>query len=288
MASAFRVSEYVRAETIDEALAAIAKFGDRGKVIAGGTNLLVDRPSGVEALIDIGRLDLGHVRANGALTIGALATVADLQTSPLLTGPYAILKDAAKVHGHALIRHLATIGGNVCKAHPVLDFPPPLLALDAKVTLRGAGAERVMPLEAFFLDFEETALQEDELVTGFDIPPPAPRTGAAFLKMGWTHVAMALVNAAVSVTLADDDRCREARIALGTAAPIPFRSKQAEALLQGEEIDDALIKEAAATSAREAAPMDYHRGSEAYKRHIIGVFVERGLTTALKRAQGGS
>jgi len=288
MGNAFTVAEYVRPETVDEALAAVAKYGDRGRIIAGGTNLLVDRPGGVEALIDINRLGLGHIRSNGGLTIGALATVADLQASPLLTGPYAILKDAAKLHGHALISHLATIGGNICKAHPVLDFPPPLLALDAEVTMANSDGERVMPLAEFFLGFEETALAEGEMITEFNLPAPAPRTGAAFLKMGWTHVDMALVNAAILVTLAADSSCQEARIALGTATPVPFRSKQAEAVLQGKNIDDALIKEAASIAAGEASPMDYHRGSEAYKRHIIGVFVERGLTEALRKAQGKS
>ena len=145
-----------------------------------------------------------------------------------------------------------------------------------------------MPLEEFFLGFEETALGEGEMITEFNLPAPAPRTGAAFLKMGWTHVDMALVNAAILVTLGPDNKCQEARIALGTAAPVPFRSKQAEAVLIGKKIDDALIKEAAAAAVRQAAPMDYHRGSEAYKRHIIGVFVERGLTEALRIAQGKS
>ena len=106
--------------------------------------------------------------------------------------------------------------------------------------------------------------------------------------MDWTHVDMALVNASVLITLASDSSCQEARIALGTAAPVPFRSRQAEAILKGRKIDDAAIDEAAAMAAREASPMDYHRGSETYKRHIIAVFVERGLREALKIAQGKS
>ncbi len=230
MASAFNVSQYIRPETIDEAVVAVAKYGERGRIIAGGTNLLVERPSGVEALIDITRLDLGYIRSNGGLTIGALATVADLRASPLIDGPYAILKDAAKAHGHALISHLATIGGNICKAHPALDFPPPLLALDANVTLARKNGERVMPVVEFFLGFEETALGKGEMITEINLPAPAPNTGAAFLKMGWTHVDMALVNASVLITLASDSSCQEARIALGTAAPVPFRSRQAEAI----------------------------------------------------------
>lgn len=287
MEVAFRVSEYVRAETIDEALAAVSKYGKNGKIVAGGTNVLVDKPSAVEALIDITRLDLKHVRGANGLKIGALATVGDLQTSPLLEGPYSILKDAAKAHGHALIKHLATIGGNICKAHPVLDFPPPLLALDAQVKLRSKKGERLVPLDEFFLDFEETALGDDEIVTEFEIPSPAPRTGGVFLKQGWTQVDMALINTAIVITLSSDNTCQKARIALGTAAPIPFRSKKAESVLEGQRIDASLIKEAASISSRESNPMDFHRGSEAYKRHIIGVFVERGLTEALRRAKEG-
>jgi carbon-monoxide dehydrogenase medium subunit len=288
MGLAFRVSEYVRPETFDEALAAISKYGKNCKIVAGGTNVLVDKPSGVEALVDITRLDLRHIRDGNGLTIGALATVADLQDSPLLEGPFSILKEAAKPFGHALLRHLATIGGNICKAHPVLDFPPPLLALDAQVKLRSERGERSVPLEEFFLGFEETALGDDEILIEFEIPSPAPRTGGAFLRLGWTQVDMALINTAIVVTLSSDNTCQGARIALGTAAPIPFRSKRAESLLMGKKIDDSLIKEAASAASQESTPMDYSRGSAAYKRHIIGVFVERGLTEALGRARGGS
>ncbi len=280
----FRVSDYVRPETIEEALAAAAAFGKKGRILAGGTNLLRDKPSGIDALIDITRLDLGAIENGDGLKIGALATVQALRTSPLLEGPYVILKEAAHAHGHALIRHLATIGGNVCDAHPVLDFPPPLLGLDALVTLRSTGGERSMPLRAFFRDFQETARTDDEILTGFEIPALPPRTGAVYLRMGWTRVDLALVNAAIVVSLAPDNICLDARIALGTAGPIPFRCAEAESVVEGREIDDACIRDAAAIASRESRPVSYARGSEAYKRHMIGVFVARGLREAARRA----
>jgi carbon-monoxide dehydrogenase medium subunit len=288
MGISFRVSEYVRPETMDQALSLVSKFGKKGKIIAGGTNVLVEKPAGVEALIDITRLNLKHIATNGnGLKIGALATVADVQVSPLLKGPYSILREAAKSHGHALVRHLATIGGNICKAHPALDFSPPLLALDAQVKINGQGGERSMPLEEFFLDFEKTALGDDEIVTEFILPAAVPGAEGVFLKMAWTRVEIALINTAIVITLSSDNTCQDARIALGTAAPVPFRSKKAESVLKGKRIDDSLMKEAAEIASDESKPENYFRASEAYKRHIIKVFVERALAEALRRAKGG-
>ena len=280
----FRVSEYVRAHTVEEAVEALAHFGSRAAIIAGGTNVLVDRPR-VDALIDIRRLGLRHLRDGGGLAIGALATVADLQSSPLLAGPLRIVADAARAHGHALLRHLATIGGNLCKAHPVLDFPPPLLALDAEVRLRGAGGARTLPIAEFFLDFQRTALGEDEILTEIAIPAPAPGTGSALLRQGWTRVDLAIASAAVVLTLAPDGICRKARIALGTAGPTPMRAREAEAGLEGRPIDESAITRAAATAAGEARPMSFFRGPQAYKRHVIRVFVARGLAAAAGRAR---
>jgi carbon-monoxide dehydrogenase medium subunit len=287
MAIPFRVSEYVRPESMDEALSFVSRFGKKGRIIAGGTNILVDKPAEIGALIDITRLGLRHVTGGNGVKIGALATVADLQASPLLEGPYSILREAAKSHGHALIKHLATVGGNICKAHPALDFPPPLLALDAEVKIASQRGERSMPLEDFFLDFEKTALGEDEIVTGFDIPSAAPGAVGVFLKMAWTRVDIALVNTAIVITLSSDGTCQDARIALGTAAPVPFRPKKAESVLKGQRIEEPLIKETAEIASEESKPEDYFRASEAYKRHIIRVFVERGLAEAVRRARGG-
>jgi carbon-monoxide dehydrogenase medium subunit len=180
--------------------------------------------------------------------------------------------------------HLATIGGNVANAHPVLDFPPCLLALDAVAVLKNSQGERRVPLSDFFVGFKKTVLRKDELITEFELGEFSRRSGGAFLKLAWSRVDMAVINLATVVELAACGTCQKARIALGTAGPIPFRAEEAEQILIGKKIDDALIERAVEICKSIAKPVDYFRGSIEYKKHIIGVYVRRGLYSALKRA----
>lgn len=284
MRNTFEVSHYLRPSTVDEALAAIGHHGTDGIILAGGTNLFLEGSAGAKVAIDIKDLALATIRSNEKVHVGALATVSDIRKAPELTGAYYILKEAADLHGHNLIMHLATIGGNVANAHPVLDFPPCLLALDAVAILRSKRGDRRVPLTDFFVDFKKTVLREDELITDFELGHFSGRSGGAFLKLAWSRVDMAVINLAAVVELAEDGTCSKARIALGTAGPIPFRVEEAEELLVGKRIDDDLIDQAAKVCKARANPVDYFRGSIDYKKHIIEVYAQRGLRTAVSRA----
>jgi aerobic carbon-monoxide dehydrogenase medium subunit len=261
MHNSFEVSHYLRPKTVDEALIAIDQHGKDGIILAGGTNLFLEGAAGATVAIDIKALALSTIRKNDRIHIGALATVADIRTAPELKGAYCILKEAADLHGHNLIMHLATIGGNVANAHPVLDFPPCLLALDAVAILKSSSGERRVPLTEFFVDFKKTALRRNELIADFELGKFSRRSGGAFLKLAWSRVDMAVINLATVVELAEDGTCSKARIALGTAGPIPFRVEEAEALLVGKRIDDSLIDQVAKVCKATANPVDYFRGS---------------------------
>jgi carbon-monoxide dehydrogenase medium subunit len=284
MSTRFEVTDFVKPTTVDEALSALDKHGSNGVILAGGTNLFLEGAASASVAIDIKDIALKGITFGDPIRVGALATVADIRHAPGLKNAYFILKEAADLHGHNLIMRLATIGGNVANAHPVLDFPPCLLALDAVAVLKSRQGERRVPLSDFFVGFKKTVLRKDELITEFELGRFSERSGGAFLKLAWSRVDMAVINLATVVELSADGKCSRARIALGTAGPMPFRVEEAEKLLEGKTIDDALIEEAAAICTRAANPVDYFRGSIAYKKHIIGVFVRRGLKAAVSRA----
>lgn len=284
MNTTFQITDFVKPTTIDEAISALDKYGSTGVILAGGTNLFLEGAASASVAIDIKDIALSAITIGDPIRIGALATVADIRQAAGLKNAYFILKEAADLHGHNLIMRLATIGGNVANAHPVLDFPPCLLALDATAVLKSSEGERRVPLSDFFVGFKKTVLRRDELITEFELGRFSNRSGGAFLKLAWSRVDMAVINLATVVELSSDGRCSKARIALGTAGPTPFRVEEAERLLEGKTVDDALIDVAAAICTRAANPVDYFRGSIAYKKHIIGVFVKRGLKTAVSRA----
>lgn len=284
MNKAFEISEYVKPTTVDEALAALDRYGAKGVILAGGTNLFLEGTGGASVAIDVKDIAIAKIASGDRLRIGALATVADIRQAPELKNAYYILKEAADLHGHNLIMRLATIGGNVANGHPVLDFPPCLLALDAVAVLKSSHGDRRVPLSEFFIGFKKTILRKDELITEFELGDFSQRSGGAFMKLAWSRVDMAVINLAAVVDLAVDGTCQKARIALGTAGPIPFRVEEAEELLVGKKIDDALIDRAVQICKATANPVDYFRGSIEYKKHIIGVYVQRGLSSALQRA----
>ncbi|RWD98755.1 FAD binding domain-containing protein [Mesorhizobium sp.] len=286
MNKAFEVSEYVKPTTVDEALAALDRYGASGVILAGGTNLFLEGAGGASVAIDVKDIALARIIFGDRTRIGALATVADIRQAPGLKNAYHILKEAADLHGHNLIMRLATIGGNVANGHPVLDFPPCLLALDAVAVLKSSHGERRVPLSEFFVGFKKTVLRKDELITEFELGAFSPRSGGAFMKLAWSRVDMAVINLAAVVDLAADGTCQKVRIALGTAGPIPFRVEEAEQFLVGKKVDDALIDKAAQICKAAANPVDYFRGSIGYKKHIIGVYAQRGLRSALARAAG--
>lgn len=178
----FRPKECFRPETVEEAVRLLSKY-DNAWVIAGGTDVLIDKPPEIEYLVDATRLPLRYVKGGDGLKIGALTTIRELETSPVLqNGPYRVLSDAAHKFGSLPIRNVATVGGNICNALCCADTPPALVALDATLKIVSAKGERTLPLEKIFIRNRETCLLNNELVTEIQVPALPPHTGAAFVK----------------------------------------------------------------------------------------------------------
>ena len=284
--------EYRAPRAVDEALAILREYGEDARVIAGGTALVtmmrqhLVRPGCLVSLRDVQGLDRIET-TNGSLRLGALVTHREAEVSPLVRERLPVLAETFRRVATVRIRHMATIGGALAHADPNQDPPVTLLALGARVEIRGAAGRRDVPVEEFFRDYYETALEPGELVTGVVVPVLPAATGATYLKfLPRTADDYATVAVAAIVTLEPDgERCREARIALGSVGATPLRGRAAEALLSGERLGERLLHAVGETIKEAVDPLTDHRGSAAYKREMTAVMVGRALTQAWEAAQ---
>jgi carbon-monoxide dehydrogenase medium subunit len=285
MSRLFRPRKYFRPKTVGETVSLLSELGEGARVIAGGTDLLVEKPPEVDSLVDIRSLPLDFIENDGEhLRIGALTTLETVVRSDKLTGPYTVLAEAARQFGHRNARNLATVGGNLCSSVPSADMAPPLMVLDASVRIAGTGEERAVPIGVFFVSVRKNVLKEDELLVEVQVPAQPPRTGTAFSKIGRTSVDIAIVNVSVRLSLGEGCTCDDARIALGSVAPTPMRAVEAEGLLRGNDINDELIEKAAMTAAEEIKPISDVRSSADYRRKASRILVGRCIRKALERA----
>lgn len=286
MMNLFRPREYYRPDNLEEATRLLSTLGKKAKLIAGGTDLLVAKPPGVECLVDVGKLSLSYIREDRhGIGIGAATTVDLIESSPILSAaPYAVLQEAARHLATATVRNRATIGGNLCNASPAADLPLPLFVLDSTLIVAGAEGKKEIPLTDFFRDVNCTALEEAALLAEIRIPPSLGNAGACFLKLRrhQTAIDIAAVNVAVLLVYREGV-CERARIAMGAVAPTPVRAKSAEALLTEKELSEQLIQEAAEAAAAESTPINDLRASAGYRKRMVGVLVKRALQTALGR-----
>lgn len=283
----FRPSEYFTPTSIMETIKLLEQHGEKSWLIAGGTDLLVEKDPRVEILIDITGLGLDYIKSDSqGVRIGATTTFAAIATSSALQkNPYVVLAQAAHQVGTPQTRSVATIGGNICHAVPSADSAPALLILEATLNIVGSSGERVVNIADFFLDVRKDALNKHELLTEIQLPVLPARTGTAFTKKGRVAVAdLAVVNVAVRVTLNDDDTCQEVRIALGAVAPVPLRARKAEAMLEGEKPREELLEKVAAQAAEEIKPISDVRSSAEYRKTLSQVLVTRALKEAVARA----
>ena len=205
--------DHLESKTVEEACSLLSKHKGKAKVIAGGTDLLPAMrnrevtPAYIINVRSIPNLDYIHYTDAEGLKIGALATLYDIESSPIIREKFPMVADAASKIGTPQVRNMGTIGGNLCNAAPSADTAPPLIGLEAKAKINGPNRERVIALEEFFIGPGENALQADEILTEIQIPNPPPHTRGVYLKLpARTMVDLAVVGVAVVVTLDDKER----------------------------------------------------------------------------------
>lgn len=285
-----KTTEYYAPETLSEALDLLSEHGPQATVLAGGTDVVVDMSMGhlePESIIYVGNLPLDTLEEkDGFLYIGPTTKIAALTQSPLIAAKASVLAEAAASVGSPLVRNLATVGGNLCKASPAADMASALLALDAEVKLTSRERERLVPLTEFFVGPQQTVREATELLTEIRIPLPEGRRGCRFIKLGRRKAASLSVVNVTAVLDLKNGTCQEAKIALGAVAPTPIRAGKAEALLAGQALTDELIEKAAAAAVEEISPIDDGRATAWYRRRVTGVLVARALARALREAAG--
>ncbi|MFC2025497.1 FAD binding domain-containing protein [Chloroflexota bacterium] len=287
------MSRYLSPRTMEEAVSLLLEHKGAARVMAGGTDLLVQLKRGVSPpgyIIDmkgIPEQDTITLDERHGLVIGGLTTIRSIELSPVIKSRFSCLAQSASQLGTLQVRNRATIGGNICNAAPSAETASSLLVLEAKLKLISADGERVVPIESFFLNPGETVLRPHEILTEIRIPNLPPRSGSAYIA-GTIRKALdlAIVGVAVATTI-DKGVLTEVRIALGSVAPTPIRARKAEALIQGHQLDDERLHEVGLSAAQEASPIDDIRGSAEYRRKMIAVLVEKALRQSVLQTQAG-
>ncbi|HEV8563790.1 MAG TPA: xanthine dehydrogenase family protein subunit M [Actinomycetota bacterium] len=278
--------EYHRPATLEEALDLLGRLGEDAKVLAGGQSLiplLKLRLASPAHLVDVNRipgLD-GIEEHDGSLRIGALVRHNTLVASEVIASGYPTIAAAAPQIADPIVRNMGTIGGSLSHADPAGDLGSVMLALDASVVLKSTTGERELAIADFLVDAFTSAVQPGELVTEVRVPTPGPRSGGTYLKLERKVGDFATVGVAVALTLSNGSIGR-AGLGLTGVGLKNIEATDAEASLAGAEPTDEAFAEAGRLAARAANPASDVRGSAEYKRHIVDVYVRRGLAHALE------
>jgi len=278
-----RPFEYVEANSIDDAVAALAAAGDEARVIAGGTALVplmkhqLVRPAVLVGVLRVPGLAGIHARGDGGLEIGGAVTHWAVAHDPLVRARIPLLAEACGRVASPTIRTMGTLGGNLCYGESASDPSPALLALRARVHLSGPTGCRVVPVDELFTGFYETAIRPSEILRAVEVLPMP--VGARWTYLKWTPRAQedkALVGLAALLVL-DGRQCRLARLGLGGVNASPVVLRETEGFLEGRELDGDTISRAADTAAREVDPVDDLQGSADYRRDMVRVWIRRAV-----------
>jgi carbon-monoxide dehydrogenase medium subunit len=283
--------DYRAAETLDEALGILAEKGDEAKVMSGGQSLiplLKLRLASPALVVDIGRLPglKGVTSEGGTIRIGALTRHADIERSSDMRSLCPILAATAPQISDPLVRNLGTMGGSISHADPSGDWGSVMLALNAQFLARSSRGDRMIAAADFFQGPFTTALAADEILTEIRIPAAGGPASGTYLKLERKVGDFATVGVAVQVELSNGSIGR-AGIGLTAVGSRNLKATAAEESLEGKEPTDEVIAEAARLASEAAEPKGDMRGSAAYKKDIVRVFVQRGLRTAIKSAREG-
>jgi carbon-monoxide dehydrogenase medium subunit len=286
--------DYAAPATIAEAVRLLADRGDRARILAGGTDIIVQLREGRRHADLV--VDIKHVPEVNELTfdpkqglrLGAAVPCYRIYEDAAVAKAYPGLIDAVALVGGIQIQSRASVGGNLCNSSPAADTIPALIALEAVAVIAGPKGEREVAVEQFCTGPGRNVLTAGEFLVRLRLPPPKPRSGASYLRfIPRNEMDIAVVGAGAAVTLDGGGRCVAARIALGAVAPTPLLVPEAAAALVGGPLNDTTIEKAAALARAAARPISDMRGDADYRRHLTGVLVKRALHAAHERATQG-
>jgi carbon-monoxide dehydrogenase medium subunit len=280
--------DYQEPTTLKKVFALMEKHGDDGRVMAGGTSMIIMMrqrllmPRVVISLARLPKFDKISYSSKDGLRIGAGARHRDIELAKTVQQHYPLLHETFRKVAQPRIRNMGTVGGNLAGGDPLTDPGASLIALDAEVTLVSSKGQRTLPLDEFFIDYYQTAMEPGELLTEIHVPPPR--------RPAWAHIKFTprsvedFATVGVAITLdAKNGICEDVRLGLNSVSSIIIHAKRAEAVIRGKAITDDLLREMGEVAASECDPTDDNRGSAEYKRELIKVLVPRAVQEARQR-----
>ena len=281
--------EYYQPQSLDEAFGLMKKYEGRARYVAGGTDAMIRVKQNIwqpDALISLRWIEeLCGIRKTGdSLRLGSMTLWQEIETDPLVADHCPALAEAAGLVANPQIRNVATVGGNLCNAAPSADGAPPLMVMEAVLTISGSNSARDVSISEFFQGPGEHCMAPGEILTTITIPDVPPHTGMAFLKSGRVSQDIARANVAVCVQV-ESGVCKKCRVSAGAVGPVPMRLKGVETLAEGKEITPDLLLEIQDKAAGEVTPITDVRSTETYRRTVTGVMVKRALEQALEQVK---
>ena len=284
--------QYVAPSTLDEAVRAFAAAAGSGRILAGGTDLLVQMRNGVVTpgtIVDIkkiGELTAIEETKEGGFRIGAAVSGAVLREHPKVSKVWPGVVEATNLIGSTQVQGRATPGGNLCNGSPAGDSVPAMVAAGAIVTIQGPNGRRELAVEKVPKGPGRLNLEPGEIVVSFTLPPRSKGSSDAYLRMiPRTEMDIAVVGCGVSLTM-DKGTCTAARVGLGAVAPTVLLVEDAAKALIGSKLDEAALAKAAAACSAACRPIDDKRGTIAYRTKVAGVLLKRTALIAAERAGG--
>jgi carbon-monoxide dehydrogenase medium subunit len=282
--------EYYRPHSLDEALALLAEHAGDAKPLAGGQSLIPAmnfRLATPAVVVDLNALDeLAYLQdGDDTVRIGGMTRQSAVERSTMIARHVPLMHETMPFIAHPAIRNRGTVGGSVAHADPAAELPAVMLALNAKLHIRGRNGSRSLPATDFFTGLFSTAIEPGELLTEIVVPRAPKRNGCAFQEISRRRGDFALAGVAVSLELDERGRCANARIALLSVGDRPLLAERAASLLKGQEPSADAIRAAAETVSSEIDPPSDIHASAKYRRHLASVLTRRALEQAFARAQ---
>ena len=281
--------EYLRPSTSEEAITLKAKYKDRARYWAGGTDLMLQWRVGevdIDYCIDLTFVPTLNYIENerDGVRIGAMTSLDALDNAASLNQLMKVIGYTARLMCTKQTRTISTVGGNMCNASPGADLSPLFVALDSEATIMGSDGSRTVLMENFFQGVNETILKDEELLVEIRVPVPDHPREACYKRVARTFVDIALISSAVSIS-SDNGVVTDARISLGSVAPVPIRSRAAEQKLIGSilsEIDDDILEEIGQLAATDASPISDIRAGKEYRLDMCTVLTRRSLEESVR------
>ncbi len=286
--------DYVSPGSVKEAVDVLAREGNNARPLAGGTDILIQHRTGRRepgVLVDIKNiteLDELTYDASAGLTLGAAVPCHRIYEDSTIASVYPALGDSTSIIGGIQIQGRASVGGNLCNSAPSADAVPALIALGVTCKIAGPSGTRTVPVEDFCTGPSQNVLQRGEILVSLHFPPPAPNSGARYIRfIPRNEMDIAVAGVGVSVVLENDKQTiNSARVSLASVAPTPLFVREAGEALTGKPVTDENIERAAQLARDAAKPITDMRGTIEYRKHLCAVLTRRALNTAIERARG--